>query len=551
MEPTLSPDRDHRPQHQNTATSSNTHPQSSSLQSPQSPAGLKPARDAAKCSLGMPSPMPIRDMPSIIPSPMPIRDMPSIIPPHAATDCTLSHVTSTSRDLSTTIQTVNSSLSTNGNSSRVPRQHFCEQMPPVYSNAPFNPTAMQVNPPPFNPTAMQVNPPPFNPTAMQVNPPPFNPTAMQVNPPPFNPTAIQVNTPPFNPTAMQVNPPPFNPTAIQVNTPPFGPTAVQVNPPPFSPTAMQVNPPPFNPTAMQVNTPPFGPTAVQVNPPPFSPTAMQVNPPPFNPTAMQVNPPPFGPTAMQVNPQQMLSHGGDRQGQQYPQQLMYHTQPAYVHQYASFSNIPQMPQATNLSYSVPGDNVEEKHTPQWDFSPNPQNTPNVPPLKEKHTPQWDHYPNPQNIPNVPPLKGKHTPQWDSPNPHNTPNVPPLKGSIQEVNRDSIRASREVTATEGASGEKQKRKTTPYREYKYTYSQTYDSVDQLSSSKHDSDARYPGNPVGQLQELLVKELNILPVFAERIQSAGKFKRYTCVVSAKGLSAEGKNLFSRECSGISIY
>lgn len=46
-----------------------------------------------------------------------------------------------------------------------------------------------------------------------------------------------------------------------------------------------------------------------------------------------------------------------------------------------------------------------------------------------------------------------------------------------------------------------------------------------------------NPVGQLQEVMMKEQHCLPVYAEAVESVGKYTEYICVVSAKGLSAKG--------------
>lgn len=52
-----------------------------------------------------------------------------------------------------------------------------------------------------------------------------------------------------------------------------------------------------------------------------------------------------------------------------------------------------------------------------------------------------------------------------------------------------------------------------------------------------------NPVSQLHELLMKELNTLPVYAERVSAAmGKYTEYECVVSGMGLSAKGRHLLS---------
>ena len=46
-----------------------------------------------------------------------------------------------------------------------------------------------------------------------------------------------------------------------------------------------------------------------------------------------------------------------------------------------------------------------------------------------------------------------------------------------------------------------------------------------------------NPIGQLQEVMMKEQHCLPVYAEAVESVGKYTEYICVVSAKGLSAKG--------------
>jgi len=51
-----------------------------------------------------------------------------------------------------------------------------------------------------------------------------------------------------------------------------------------------------------------------------------------------------------------------------------------------------------------------------------------------------------------------------------------------------------------------------------------------------------NPVSQLHELLMKELNTLPVYAERVSAVGKYTEYECVVSGVGLSAKGRHLLS---------
>ena len=46
-----------------------------------------------------------------------------------------------------------------------------------------------------------------------------------------------------------------------------------------------------------------------------------------------------------------------------------------------------------------------------------------------------------------------------------------------------------------------------------------------------------NTIGQLQELMMKEQHCLPVYAEGVESVGKYTEYICIVSAKGLSAKG--------------
>lgn len=69
-------------------------------------------------------------------------------------------------------------------------------------------------------------------------------------------------------------------------------------------------------------------------------------------------------------------------------------------------------------------------------------------------------------------------------------------------------------------------------------------DDTASSTHSvspssiSSEEVPLNPVSQLHELLMKELNTLPVYAERVSAVGKYTEYECVVSGMGLSAKGR-------------
>ena len=73
-------------------------------------------------------------------------------------------------------------------------------------------------------------------------------------------------------------------------------------------------------------------------------------------------------------------------------------------------------------------------------------------------------------------------------------------------------------------------------------------DDTGSSTHSvtpssiSSEEVPLNPVSQLHELLMKELNTLPVYAERVRAVGKYTEYECVVSGMGLSAKGRHPLS---------
>ena len=69
-----------------------------------------------------------------------------------------------------------------------------------------------------------------------------------------------------------------------------------------------------------------------------------------------------------------------------------------------------------------------------------------------------------------------------------------------------------------------------------------SVHQASSRPelHSPSDNVSSNPVGQLEELFMKELHNLPVYAEHVSGVGKYVEYECVVSGKGLSAKGWHL-----------
>ena len=46
-----------------------------------------------------------------------------------------------------------------------------------------------------------------------------------------------------------------------------------------------------------------------------------------------------------------------------------------------------------------------------------------------------------------------------------------------------------------------------------------------------------NPVGQLQEVFMKEFRTLPTFAESVQVNGKATQFVCFVKVEDLSARG--------------